>query len=72
MAATPAKPTTPPPGTAWMRVKDRGTEHEYDVAPSAFDPEAHEDLQRYHSDRNPHPAKHRRALSDLTPEAPRG
>lgn len=71
----PAKPS-PPPTYTWMRVRDKATGHEYDVAAGAFDPSAHEDMQRYHSDRDPHPPKHRTNLAGQpvtdTQEARRG
>lgn len=57
----------------WIRVRDRATGHEYDVADSAFNPDAHERLSKsqfpnvsglYARSR---PAKHRTDKSGKSP-----
>lgn len=45
----------------WVRVRDKGTGHEYDVAEGNVDEEIHEPLKAYpiHRSPDPRPAKHR-------------
>lgn len=62
-AADPAPPESEP---RWVRVRDKDTGHEYDIAPSVFDPAAHTRLNApvaypdlYGDTARPRPAKHR-------------
>lgn len=60
-----AKPA-PPPTWKWIRVRDKSTGHEYDIAPSALDERAHEPLGTGHNDRDPRPAKHNTGPAGLS------